>query len=72
MMMRVLFPIGLCLTLAACGANGEPGQPEPQDGSPGVRVSGDARVGISVSQSGVRPHGQVALGRGPVWLNVGF
>ncbi len=71
-MTRMIAACMLVIALAACGANGEPQQPEPQDGSTGVRVSGDARVGISVSQSGVRPHGQVAVGRGPVWLNVGF
>ncbi|MDA0963350.1 MAG: hypothetical protein O2898_10600 [Proteobacteria bacterium] len=71
-MTRMIAACMLVIGLAACGANGEPGQPAPEDGSTGVRVSGDARVGISVSQSGVTPHGQVALGRGPVWLNVGF
>lgn len=71
-MIRMIAAFLLVIGLAACGADGEPGQPAPEDGGPGVRVSGDARVGISVSQSGVTPHGQIAVGRGPVWLNIGF
>ena len=71
-MTRGLGALALILTLAACGADGEPQQPLPEDGSTGVRITGDARVGMSVSQSGVRPHASVALGRGPVWLQVGF
>jgi hypothetical protein len=55
------------LALAACGANGEPEQP-----GNGPKVTGDARVGVSVSQSGVRPSAAVSLGQGPVRLTVGF
>ena len=66
-MMRMPFAIVLCLTLAACGANGEPEQP-----GDGPRVTGDARIGVSVSQSGVRPSAAVSLGQGPVRLTVGF
>jgi len=58
--------------LAACGVDGEPQQPEPTDGQPGVRVSGDARVGIAVGQSGTRGYGAVTLNNGPVTLSVGF
>jgi hypothetical protein len=63
----------ICLTaLAACGADGEPEQPRPNDGGTGVRVSGDAIVGISVSSSGTRSYGAVTLSQGPFTLGLGF
>lgn len=40
-MMRTLLAFGLFLTLAACGVDGAPERPEP-----GVKVGGDAYVGI--------------------------
>ena len=70
--MTRLFPVALVLLLAACGADGEPEQPAPKDGGTGVRVSGDARVGISVSQSGTRASGALTLGSGPVTIGIGF
>jgi hypothetical protein len=43
-MPRLILPALLaCLTLAACGADGEPQAP-----SAGVTVSGDARVGVVI------------------------
>ena len=60
------------LLLAACGVDGEPQQPEPTDGQRAVQVTGDARVGMSVGQSGTRGFGSVSLHNGPVTLSVGF
>ncbi len=62
----------MLVALAACGADGEPEQPAPSDGGTGVRVSGDVRVGISVSQSGSRGYGWVSLNNGPFTLGLGF
>ncbi|MBK0327672.1 argininosuccinate lyase [Rhodobacteraceae bacterium F11138] len=47
---------GLCLfVLAACGVDGEPTPPPPKsDKSSGIRVSGEARAGIAVSEGRTR------------------
>lgn len=43
-MPRLILPALLaCLTLAACGADGEPQAPQT-----GITVSGDARVGVVI------------------------
>lgn len=55
-MTRALGALGLALILAACGADGEPQPPAPKpDSASGLRVSGTARVGISVSRGGAGP-----------------
>jgi hypothetical protein len=47
--------LGVAMVLSGCGVDGEPTPPppkpetQPQTGT-GVRLSGDARVGISVSR----------------------
>ncbi|MFV0512036.1 MAG: hypothetical protein ACK5MY_00125 [Jhaorihella sp.] len=48
--------LALSLALAGCGADGEPQPPAPkQTAAPGLRVSGTARVGISVSRGAALP-----------------
>lgn len=55
-MMRVLTALGLALVLAACGADGEPQPPAPKPvAGTGLRVSGTARVGVSVSRGDTLP-----------------
>ena len=39
--MRILLSLSLLGLLAACGANGAPQPPEP-----GVKISGEARIGV--------------------------
>ncbi|HRK41611.1 MAG TPA: hypothetical protein PLH11_01090 [Gemmobacter sp.] len=39
--MRILLSLSVLALLAACGANGEPQPPEP-----GVKISGEARIGV--------------------------
>lgn len=56
-MIRTAILLGLMLGLGACGADGEPQPPAPKATSAsGIRVSGSARVGVSVSQSIVKPY----------------
>lgn len=62
----------VALTLAACGVDGEPQQPATGDGSPGVRVTGDARIGMSVGESGARGYGSFGVTNGPISLRVGY
>lgn len=42
-MSRLILPVLLALSLAACGADGEPQPPT----KPGITVSGEAKIGIS-------------------------
>ena len=58
--------------LAACGADGDPIQPDADDGTQSVPVTGTATVGMSVGSSGTRGYGAVGLTNGPVSLIVGF
>ena len=66
-MKPILTMLGLALTLAACGADGEPVPPapksEPATGT-GIRVSGNARVGISVSRGAAGPLAPVPAASG--------
>ena len=41
--MKMLFAFAALLTLAACGADGEPTRPATK---PGVSVSGDVQIGV--------------------------
>ena len=55
-MKPILTMLGLALTLAACGADGEPVPPAPKpEPATGLRVSGYARTGISVSRGTTGP-----------------
>ena len=71
-MMRGVWAFSIIALLTACGADGDPVQPKPEDGKQAVTVTGDAQIGMTVSQSGTRAHGSVALNRGPLTLSLGF
>jgi hypothetical protein len=59
--MRFLLVV-LGLTLAACGADGEPRAPAPKpEPTTGIRVSGTARVGISVGRGAATPLAPIAV-----------
>jgi hypothetical protein len=46
--MRIITPILIMLTVAACGADGEPLAPASGNGSAtGLTVSGEAKIGVS-------------------------
>lgn len=68
----------LPFVLSACGADGEPEPvtaPRPAAVEPApapLQVSGTARVGVSISTSGVHPRAGVALTQGPWTLGLGF
>lgn len=73
MMSRIFTVLGLALALAGCGVDGEPIRPEPKQATgSGVRVSGTARVGISVSRSGVNPLAMGSAGQAAVSDRSGF
>ncbi|MCX7561014.1 hypothetical protein OS190_15705 [Sulfitobacter sp. F26204] len=57
--MRLAIAIGLCLSLAACGADGEPVQPTRS-------------ATISLTDRGLAASGQVALHQGPVAVTLGL
>lgn len=47
-----VFTALLALQLSGCGVDGEPTPPPPKPkNEPGIRVSGQARVGVSVSRN---------------------
>lgn len=71
MTFRPILALALAAVLAACGADGEP-EPPLADPEPAVRISGDVALGVSVGDSGVRPHASVGTRRGPVTVRVGF
>lgn len=49
--MRRVLPVLFLLSLAACGADGEPVPPPAKEtAKPGLTVSGDASMGVTVSQ----------------------
>jgi len=69
--MRKIAALILAGTLAACGADGEPEPPAPKPET-GIKVSGTARVGVSISTSGMHGNGAVTVTRGPVTVGLGF
>lgn len=45
--MKKLVFFAVFATLSACGVDGEPVSPRPQDApEPGITISGDARIGV--------------------------
>lgn len=71
--MKHVTSVLLCAMVpSACGADGEPQQPVPSDGTTGVPVSGTAWTGMAVGDSGTRAFGGIALNNGPVTLALGF
>lgn len=48
--MRRVLPVLMLLSLAACGADGDPVPPAKDQAKPGVTVSGDISAGVAVSQ----------------------
>ena len=61
-MTRILALVTTAALLGGCGVDGEPSPP------PEPTVSG----GVTISNSGVRPHANVGVASGAVSLNIGF
>ncbi len=58
-MTRILTVLGLALTLAACGVDGEPVRPS-------------LNAGLGISSSGVHLGGTVGVNKGPVTVSLGL
>ena len=58
MLNRIIAVLGVAV-LSACGVDGEPVQPT-------------LNAGVGVSSSGVHVGGAVGLGKGPLWVTLGF
>lgn len=58
-MTRILTVLGLALSLAACGVDGEPVRPS-------------LNAGLGISSSGVHLGGTVGVNKGPVTVSLGL
>jgi predicted small lipoprotein YifL len=48
--MRPLAALAILITLSACGADGEPTPPAQSTAQPGLTISGEAKLGVSVTR----------------------
>ena len=64
--------IACVLVLAACGVDGDPIQPTPDDGTQSVPVTGTATDGMTVGTTGKRGYGGVRVKTEQVSPIVGY